>query len=292
MKIFVIHKAEERLKAQKEFKNIENKTNIKINFIFLKESLGEEWKSRASTRISESELCVIFNPGKAKKSQNVLWEIDKAEGLKKRVIEFSEGEENSDFINAVKSTYYFDQEFESHFGKIENPSVTLELYKIMVASSESLMTRRQSMNSFFWTIIAAIFACIGYLWVQKIHDQFTVAVFLIPLTIGFFIASSWRSLLINYGRLNRGKFRVINKIEEKFPVSIFSAEWVALGKGARPDVYSSFTETEADVPRVIFWIFLIPLALIVAWLAVANIEYFISSCVDFIYLYFAKSFFW
>lgn len=291
MKIFVIHKAEDILKAQKEFKKIEVKINVKINFIFLKESLGNEWKDRASTRISESELCVVFNPEKAKKSQNVLWEIDKAEGLKKRIIEFHEGAENNDFINVVKAIYYFDQEFDSHFFKMEDNAATLELYKIMVASSESLMARRQSVNSFFWTIIAAIFACVGYLWVQKIHDQFTIAVFLIPLLIGFFVANSWRNLLINYGKLNRGKFRVINKIEEKFPVSIFSAEWIALGKGARPDVYSSFTETEANVPKLIFWIFLLPFAFIIAWLAISNFKSIIDFFVDFYYLFFKKSFF-
>ena len=44
---------------------------------------------------------------------------------------------------------------------------------------------------------------------------------------------SWKNLIDNYGKLNTGKFKVIQKLERSLDARIFTAEWVALGKGIR-----------------------------------------------------------
>ncbi|MGE8449995.1 MAG: RipA family octameric membrane protein [Pseudomonadales bacterium] len=289
MKIFVIHRSSERRNAEHDLNTLKKKINIPVNFIFLKESLGKEWQSRASTLMAEAEFCIIYDPQSAKESPNVNWEIEKAEKTDKRIVDFKKHEENIDLINYIKSIYFFEVEFESHFSHQDNKveGSIIELYKIMISSSESLMTRRQGVNSFFWTVVAAIFAATGYLWTQKIHLEYTSAIFIIPLALGVIICHSWSNLIINYGRLNRGKYKVINQIEKIMPISIFSAEWVALGKGVRPDIYQSFTETEAKIPKILFFIFLILLTIFISTTIFSNFEN-IKDWMSFHYFIFFK----
>ncbi len=72
---------------------------------------------------------------------------------------------------------------------------------------------------------------------------------------------SWRNLIDNYGKLNKAKFDVILTLEKKLSAQIYQAEWIALGKGLRPDKYRSFTSTEKNVP-LYFGILLIVLTVI------------------------------
>ena len=48
---------------------------------------------------------------------------------------------------------------------------------------------------------------------------------------------AWRSLIISFGQLNTGKFRIINEMEQSLAASIFAAEWEALERGKNPKVY-------------------------------------------------------
>ncbi|MDP8227632.1 MAG: hypothetical protein P9L89_08355, partial [Candidatus Celaenobacter polaris] len=60
-------------------------------------------------------------------------------------------------------------------------------------------------------------------------------------------------------------FDVILRLEREFSAQIYSAEWVALGKGLRPKKYKSFTSTEKNVP-LYFGLLIIALTLIaIGW---------------------------
>lgn len=120
----------------------------------------------------------------------------------------------------------------------------IDLYKMMVTSSENLVGRRQGVNTFFLTANGALLTGIG-LVVQNGGDKrlTAVAVFVLSLT-GALIAYAWKSLLISFGQLNSGKFAVINRLESLLPVSIYSGEWKALADGKNPRIYRSFTARE------------------------------------------------
>jgi hypothetical protein len=140
-----------------------------------------------------------------------------------------------------------------------------ELYRIMVASSEALVGRRQGVNTFFLTMNGALLTAIG-LVVGSRGDKRLTAVGVVVLTVtGAILAQAWRSLIGSFGQLNKGKFRVINRIEQFFPAAIYWAEWKALDEGKTPRVYRTFSSREVWTPWVLFSLYvLVGLAAIVA----------------------------
>lgn len=128
-----------------------------------------------------------------------------------------------------------------------------ELYKIMVASSEGLVARRQGVNTFFLTINGAILTSAGLVLGSRGPDQIVAAGLLVLSLAGAILAVAWRSLIRSFGQLNTGKFRVINRIEKEFPAAIYLAEWKALGEGTDRRKYLPFTSREVWTP----WAFLV-----------------------------------
>lgn len=146
----------------------------------------------------------------------------------------------------------------------------LELYRMMVASSESLVTRRQGLNTFFLTLHGVIITAVGFLLGSGI-DSGLRSVGLAGVTIvGALLAWAWHSLLVSFGQLNKGKFAVINEMERRLPAAIYTAEWVALGEGKDPKLYRSFTEREVWVPRVLLVAYGVAFAALLVSLAVAH----------------------
>jgi hypothetical protein len=132
-----------------------------------------------------------------------------------------------------------------------------ELYKIMVASSEALVGRRQGVNTFFLTINGALLTAAG-LVLSNGNDTRVQAGGLLVLTVtGAILAGAWRSLLRSFGQLNTGKFAVINRIEKLFPVAIFDAEWKALKKGQDPKTYRTFSSREVWPPEVFIGVYVV-----------------------------------
>lgn len=128
---------------------------------------------------------------------------------------------------------------------------TLELYKIMVQSSEGLVSRRQSVNTFFLTMNGALLTASGLI-VQNSADHKLGALGIAVLAVaGVVLCGAWRSLIISFGQLNRGKFKVINTIEKHLKTAIYAAEWEALERGENPSVYRPFTSREIWVPTAL-----------------------------------------
>ncbi|MCW5886894.1 MAG: hypothetical protein KIT07_02095 [Anaerolineales bacterium] len=125
----------------------------------------------------------------------------------------------------------------------------LELYKIIVESSENLINRRQTANSFFLTLNGVLITVVGFI-LQNSNGQMAKALWMIILGIvGAILCGAWRSLIISFGKLNTGKFKVINTIERYLKIAIYTAEWDALGFGEKK--YRSFTSKEIWVPTTL-----------------------------------------
>jgi hypothetical protein len=131
----------------------------------------------------------------------------------------------------------------------------LELYKIMVASSESLVTRRQGVNTFFLTINGAALTATGLILSNQGSARLQAAGIFVLTVTGGILALAWRSLIVSFGQLNTGKFAVINRIEGLFPASIYLAEWKALGEGKAPKKYRTFTSREVWTPWAFFVVY-------------------------------------
>jgi hypothetical protein len=134
-------------------------------------------------------------------------------------------------------------------------ATTIELYKVMVASSEALVARRQGVNTFFLTVNGVIVTALGLI-VGKGLVSYLEVLGLIGLSItGGILALAWRGLLVSFSQLNTGKFAVINRIEAILPAAVYASEWVALGEGKRPDLYKSSTSRELWTPITFFVVY-------------------------------------
>lgn len=123
-----------------------------------------------------------------------------------------------------------------------------ELYRMMVSSSESLVNRRQGLNTFFLTMNGLLLTAMGVFVRGGDTSRFQAAGILILAIVGAGVCMAWRNLIISFGQLNKGKFAIINRMEQDLAASIFVAEWEALEQGNDPKVYRSFTSREILVP--------------------------------------------
>jgi hypothetical protein len=144
-----------------------------------------------------------------------------------------------------------------------------ELYKIMVASSEALVARRQGVNTFFLTINGALLTAIGLVLSNGDNQRLQAAGMLCLTATGALLCGAWTSLIRSFGQLNTGKFAVIGRIEKIFPGSIFDAEWKALGEGKDPTIYRPFTKREVWTPKTLLLVYgvatLLELAVVFRW---------------------------
>ncbi len=132
-----------------------------------------------------------------------------------------------------------------------------ELYKIMVQTSESLVARRQGTNTFFLTANALLLTAIG-LFVRVGFNARTHSLAIAVLcATGLIVSWAWRTLLVSFGQLNKGKFAVILRLEKALAAAIFDAEWEALDRGENKQTYRSFTRSESRVPLLFMTIYLL-----------------------------------
>jgi hypothetical protein len=263
MKVFVIHRFKDRKKASNKLKKIAKQHSLDLQPIFLDSSGGEKWKEEALKSIHESEAVIIFDKKSCEESDNAKWEIKKSEEAGKQLIEINSNSEDHNSIERLKSIYDLKEEFDSCFSS--NKDDYFELYKLMIDSSESLIQRRQKTNAFFITVIGSLLAIAGLLVKTGAINSGSFGILYGFAVVGLLLCNSWRNLIDNYGKLNKAKFDVILRLEKELGAQIYSAEWIALGKGMRPKKYKSFTSTEKNVP-LYFGLLIIALTLIaVGW---------------------------
>lgn len=248
MKVFLIHRSGSRKKAVTLLRQVQRRIGIRLRPVYLRRSRGDVWQKVAAERIADSEAVIVFDPGACHDSENTSWEIHEAKRLGRPVISLDEGGADEASLERLQAIYDHEEEFDSYFSG-EGDGLH-DLYSMMVESSESLIQRRQRTNTFFITAIGALLAIAGGLARFGTIDSPSVTFVLLSAfgLAGLLLCNSWRNLIDNYGKLNKAKFRVIQKLERSLSAQIYAAEWAALGKGARPTKYQSFTSTENRVP--------------------------------------------
>ncbi|MCF6320026.1 MAG: hypothetical protein L3J83_12265 [Proteobacteria bacterium] len=260
MKVFVIHRFKDRKQAISKLKQIAKHNSLELQPIILDSYGGEKWKEQALNSIQQAEAVVVYNRESCENSDNAKWEIKKAEDAGKEIIYINSSGDNQEPSERLKSVYDLKEEFDSCFS--DNKENYFELYKLMIDSSESLIQRRQKTNAFFITVIGSLLAIAGLLVKTGAINSKSFGILYGFSAVGLLLCNSWRNLIDNYGKLNKSKFDVILRLEKEFGAQIYSAEWIALGKGIRPKKYKSFTSTEKNVP-LYFGLLIIVLTLVV-----------------------------
>lgn len=93
-------------------------------------------------------------------------------------------------------------------------NIEFELYKLAVEMADRVSARRALANTFFLTVNTGLAALLG----GKSLRWYAAAG-------GIVFALAWWWLLQSYRKLNGAKFTVINAIEPRLPVQLFSDEW-------------------------------------------------------------------
>jgi hypothetical protein len=264
MKLFVIHRFKDRKRAKLLFKKSGQEMAAKFDLIFL-DSLGcKDWKDQAIDAISKAEAIVVYNRKSCEESENATWEINKAGESNLPILDINPDDTEAVVCSKLKPFYDLEQEFSDCF-KGSDGARTLELYKLMIDSSESLIQRRQKTNAFFITAIGSLLAIAGLMVKAGALHSGTIWLLYGFAVVGLLLCNSWRNLIDNYGKLNKAKFDVILRLEQDLDAKIYAAEWVSLGKGLRPSKYRSFTSTEKNVPLYFALLILTLMLIAVAW---------------------------
>lgn len=264
MKLFVIHRFKDRKQAKQLFKKSGIEMAVKFDLIFL-DSVGyKDWQNQAIEAISKVEAVIVYDRKSCKESENAKWEINKAEEGNLPIVDINPNDTPAAVCAKMKPHYDLEEEFKECFRRKDGESI-LDLYKLMIESSESLIQRRQKTNAFFITAIGSLLAIAGLMVKTGALHSGTIWLLYGFSVVGLLLCNSWRNLIDNYGKLNKAKFDVILRIEQDIDAQIFAAEWVSLGKGLRPSKYRSFTSTEKNVPLYFGLLILVLTIIAVAW---------------------------
>jgi hypothetical protein len=156
-----------------------------------------------------------------------------------------------------------------HDRDIEGDCAYMEQYKLYVEMLDRSSERRQQVNSFFLSINTGACAVIGYLFSEDASEQAKMFLWFTPLA-GILISYFWSQLIKSYRDLSTAKFKVILQIEERLPLSLFKAEWLALREATDPKVYTPITQLEIWVPRSFVVMYLLIILLTIPWAAAVN----------------------
>lgn len=146
---------------------------------------------------------------------------------------------DSDRHDAVEATLFADREPQD-----QDADALLAQYRILVETSEALVSRRQGVNTFFLSVNSIILTVAALLLRDGQSGPLESGALIGLGLAGVTLCFGWRRLIVSFGQLNGGKFAVIQALERRLPARVFAAEWTALGCGRDPKKYAPFTETE------------------------------------------------
>lgn len=185
---------------------------------------------------------------------------------KKEALLAEEAKTVNDIAHRIRK--YENDEYKLFNNSIENIDRTelLEQYKIFLETSESLIARRQTVNSFYVSANTALITIMAGL--IAVFGEMGLRVILLILTsvVGIILSVSWIGILNSYGVLNGSKIKVISMIEHELPAALYDTEWTVMSDKLNSKKYSSFTDSEKKAPKafIALYILLIITAIVMA----------------------------
>jgi len=277
-KIFISYNFKDKAEVKKIKNFLKKECNQFVSKIYLFEKIHDKnWKSKVSKKLRRCDVLILIVGENTYLSENILWEIDFAKNNNLKIIAVQLGteykipalleksdtivipNENRKIKEAIKKVFDLDDEFieKQLINSIENKSYLYEQYKLMVETSERLVERRSKTNTFFLSANGLLMTALGLLTKSGIENKYSFVYLILIALVGIILCFSWRSLLISYGQLNAGKFKIILILEKYLPSSIFNAEWKSLAEGKNKKIYKSFTASEKNVPLIILFVYII-----------------------------------
>lgn len=247
MKLFICCRNIEKELADKI---VDNLLDVSKNSVAILQQFdySDNWKNLVESKFKESDFIVFLVGAETFKSEQILWEYAKAKDLNKQIIgiRLSSATEESIlfcqgfqlFNNAEESLDFLREVYKS------DRALKIEQYKIMVSSTEKVTDARSKVNSLFFTITSTVLS-ISFIVIKNYEFKIvsigaTIILTVLALTTTFF----WEKLVTSYGKLNTGKFKLVDRLEKELRTNMFEEEWKILTNDIK---YQSNTKTETEV---------------------------------------------
>lgn len=283
MNIYIVHSGCDKEIVMQIIEQIENR-EPRADILMLRNG-GLLWKAEATRLLKKSQMVLFIVGAQSHISNNIAWELKQAirynklilyyklddtyklntclygidQFSKKKKLLASEAKSIENISDRVKK--YENSEYAIFNGAIDKIDRTelLEQYKIFLETSESLVARRQTVNSFYVSANTALITIMATLITafKEINEKIIICGLIS--FIGIILSISWNSILNAYGILNSSKMKVISMIEHELPASLYDTEWDVMSDKLNSKKYTSFTDSEKKAPKafIILYILLI-----------------------------------
>lgn len=280
MNIFIVHSGTDwemvtRKKEEINEKNKQKDGKLKTKVLLLEyDKTRKRWKPAVKKMIKSAQI-VLYVVGKDSHTRkNIDWEICQAKKQNKAIIVWNEqdfplnetlfekdpftgmdvlvGEKIKTIDELVKKIEDYETGEYMHLfnGEEIEPEKLFEQYKMFSDTSESLVSRRQNVNSFYITANTALItiAATAFSLNSNLISQLIITVALsVP---GILLNISWLKVLESYSLINSSKMKILGMLEKKLSASLFDAEWEAMSSKYNKKKYVSFSERERQLPII------------------------------------------
>lgn len=273
MNLFVIHSGADTPLVEQKIVELRRQA-YDCNALVLQNG-GRFWKREAKRKIKASQAVLFFLGETSHTSENIAWEIEeaKAQGKPIYTVPLVADATRHKALTAIDAftdeAYQYDkvvtlpevaavirgyEEGDYHIFNTSDEELDqkllLEQYKLFLATSESVVDRRQGMNNFYITVNSTLLAFYGAILALSLDLLLKLAIGMLFSVVGIVLTFSWIRLLSSYGNLNGSKMKIISAIERKLPASLYDAEWAALSDRLNKKRYVSFSTSEKMTPRL------------------------------------------
>jgi hypothetical protein len=277
-RIFFCHRTEDQARVaalQNELR--EAFANFGFEDVGLKVPHCADWQAIAAPLIRDADLVVCVVGATTSQSEPVAWELAQANAHQRPLLirRLAPSDRLPSVVTSLPAPLWRVDEVARDVvaalldvALVPHPDPTqqdriLSQYTTMVTSWEALVNRRQTVNTFYLSACAALLTGLGVLLpLSKDLPGIQLALGIIILAlVGAVIAHAWQTTLTAYGTLSTAKAQVVTTLEQRLPVRLFDAEWLALQSRR----YTSTTSTDRLTARVFQVLFVITLVLAGLW---------------------------
>lgn len=139
----------------------------------------------------------------------------------------------------------------------KDDGVVLKQYEMFVETSEELVRRKQTVNSFYITlnsviigVVLAAFAVTQEVEVFGHSVSFASLIICMTSLMGGIVCFSWYSVLQSYADLNSSKMKIISYIETQLAYNLYHTEWQLVSKRMGNRKYKSFSKKEMFIAKL------------------------------------------
>ena len=130
-------------------------------------------------------------------------------------------------------------------------NILLEQYKLFVEMADRVSNRRASMNKFYVSLLAGLFAILSITNSIEQNKLYTLTILAITSFLGLALCAIWWLNLLSSKQLNNAKWKVIHEIESQLPAQPWGKEWEYLGHGNSYKEYLKSTTIERLIPAAL-----------------------------------------